>query len=310
MSSERQHLKRCTVTHRCKPTQAILHSRNGLLSFCWPSKPPHPRTPAPHAVRRIANEPAFSTNDPNLTSFLRFPAEIRMQIYRLLLLYHDLRSIEYHICLITRRLVLPRRMRKPYYPWMRHGIFPAILECCRTIEQEASEVLYGENRFSLGCSAMDGSSHWEAVHSWPLGSNCFRHITQLQAEDQWLKDPPRVEHLALFPQLKSLVISECMSGKQWKELLLRYEDVLQRIPRIEFRITVAHIQVQDILSRSRGVLQDGLWVFPGAELECKNAYLLSLDNHKELVNERIAQWEFRNHNDDYGILWEIIILLS
>jgi hypothetical protein len=82
------------------------------------------RTPAPNAVRRIANTPTFSTTDASLTTFLRFPPEIRLQIYRLLLIADD--RIRYHVCVRKMCFLVPPELRgKKEY---RHGLFPAILE--------------------------------------------------------------------------------------------------------------------------------------------------------------------------------------
>jgi hypothetical protein len=108
------------------------------------------RTPAPNAVRRIANTPTFSTTDASLTTFFRFPPEIRLQIYRLLLIADG--GIKYHVCLLKTCFLVPPELRgKKKY---RHGLFPAILETCRTIHREANPILYEKNEFKVNCCSV------------------------------------------------------------------------------------------------------------------------------------------------------------
>jgi hypothetical protein len=130
-------------------TQTRLINKLGLLSISKPTPAPikHHRTPLPHAVRRIANTPTFSTTDPSLTTFCRFPPEIRIQIYRLLLKYDG--QIRYGVCLIKKCIIL-RHFRSAHFR-ARHGLFPSILECSRLINRDGTAVLYGENYFDNCC---------------------------------------------------------------------------------------------------------------------------------------------------------------
>jgi hypothetical protein len=108
------------------------------------------RTPAPNAVRRIANTPTFSTTDASLTTFFRFPPEIRLQIYRLLLIADG--EIKYHVCLLKTCFLVPPELRgKDKY---RHSLFPSILETCRTIHREANPILYEKNEFKVNCCSV------------------------------------------------------------------------------------------------------------------------------------------------------------
>jgi hypothetical protein len=130
-------------------TQTRLTNKLGLLSISKPTPAPikHHRTPLPHAVRRIANTPIFSTADTSLTTFLRFPPEIRIQIYRLLLKYDP--QIHHGVCLTKKCIIMHHFGRRGFRP--RHGLFPSILECSRVINREGTTVLYSENYFVNCC---------------------------------------------------------------------------------------------------------------------------------------------------------------
>jgi hypothetical protein len=139
------------IPHPSLPTftQTRLTNKLGLLSISTLTLAPikYHRTPLPHAVRRIANTPTFNTTDPSLTTFCRFPPEIRIQIYRLLLKYD--RQIGYAACLIKKYIIRADFGRRQYRA--RHGLFPSILECCWLINREGTAVLYGENYFKNSC---------------------------------------------------------------------------------------------------------------------------------------------------------------
>ncbi|KAJ4305700.1 hypothetical protein N0V90_001231 [Kalmusia sp. IMI 367209] len=184
--------KRCNrLAHDSSPpifyTQRTLASKNGSLALS-PRPPParaprshHPCTPAPNAVRRCANTPTFSTNDARLTTFLRFPAEIRVEIYKLLLIQESSKTVQYQVCPSTLQLVLrtwggcghPR-------PWIRHFIFPSILRCCRTTHREGTPILYAENWFSV-----EMPNDYLVVRSWPLPRENLEKISKVHFRPLW-----------------------------------------------------------------------------------------------------------------------------
>lgn len=309
MSAENLHRKRCTVTPGPKFAQTSLLFRDGLLGYVAPSKPRHPRTPAPHAIRRIANSAVFRTTNPSITSFLRFPAEIRIAIYRLLLkLPPTTPYVGYFICTTTRRFVLPRaRCRNERYPWIRHGLFPAILECCRITSMEGREVLYGENLFQLGCFA-SSTSAWDTVNSWRIGEHCLKHIARVQDHNPRLREVFIAEQLTVFPRLRYLRIARHMSGEQWAVFLREYAGALQRIPMLEFHIAVAepnyiaqHLQYI-VMDRPRRLLE--------VEASCKLVYQRVLESHVELTAGRKLTWRFVECSDICSVNWDVYLSLE
>ena len=72
--------------------------------------------------------------------FLSLPPEIRLQIYRYLLL--------------SRPWITPELPARQYpYPYSPTRIYPNVLRTCRMIHEEAFNVLFGENVFWFRCSA-------------------------------------------------------------------------------------------------------------------------------------------------------------
>ncbi|KAF1965973.1 hypothetical protein BU23DRAFT_335940 [Bimuria novae-zelandiae CBS 107.79] len=132
--------------------QTTLINKNGQMALATPQGRPRRErcTPAPNTVRRIANTPTYSTNDSTLSSFLRLPPELRIKVYNLLLISE--KYIQHGICPSTLRFIF-REFNRYHYPhnhlrpWIRHGLFPSILRCCKLIYQEGTSILYGENDF-------------------------------------------------------------------------------------------------------------------------------------------------------------------
>jgi hypothetical protein len=276
----------CRATSMRYPQQTLLVAKFGLLSIGSPTQPA-PRTPAPHAVRRIANAAVFTTRDPSLTTFIRLPAEVRMMIYRLLLIAES--GIHYTICYHTNRLVVESqvyRQQHPNYPWIRHGLFPAILECCHVTHREGSGVLYGENDFHVLCGYPR-----RAANSWPISSTQMSLITTIT-----LWSPESVaEALRFFTGLRAIrILTSDLSPAGWAEYLSRPLTCLRRIGKVSFQISVPYTL---------------LWMYPGnnphtrplAEAACLKPYQTALEEHTGgLTENRIVTWEFRDRSVEYG----------
>jgi hypothetical protein len=248
MAGECQRHARCTSKPGPKLKQTTLTSTLGLLTLSPPVRPLPYRTPAPHAVRRIANTPTFRTTDPSLTTFLRIPAEIRIDIYRLLLKHSS--GINYLICSVKQRLVAPRCWcTGNKWPWIRHGLFPAILECCRTMNREGNAVLYGENRFRLGC----GCGWGPVVNSWEFARPNLESITMLSVGyiTEYSVDcqPSFAEKLEPFSRLKDLKVQVGLSAADWGAFVERESGSLQRVAKITFDVTVNESEASRIWKR-------------------------------------------------------------
>lgn len=131
-----------------KPPEIHIYRQSSLVLTpqslgYWADAPPQRRTQAPNAIKRITHAPFFSTVNRQLTSLLRLPYNVRLQIYLYLLRCGEM---QYQVCLDTSRLVIASETgdRLPY-PYLRHGLFPSILETCRLVNAEASPILYASN---------------------------------------------------------------------------------------------------------------------------------------------------------------------
>lgn len=176
-------------------TEMVLTNRLGQLALDKP--PSNRRTPVPRAVRRIANKAVYSTNDPSLSSFFRLPAELRIEVYRLLLISEE--ELRYPICLAQQRLVERQStwrnshngQSSPTRWWIRHGLFSSILRTCRLVEKEASDILYGESKFYLEHRYFPDS---EVVWSWPLSDANLNAIRRLRFEEHYVEGDTKFSH--------------------------------------------------------------------------------------------------------------------
>lgn len=125
-----------------------------------------------------------------LPSILRLPTELRLEIYRLLLLSNQ-----------TVRMMRPLPWYRADYSYVSHsnGLFPAILRTCRFIYSEAVCVLYQENVFRA--HRIDNTNHKTALilrAKYLIGK-----VDPDNAEDDafeltsFLKNHPKLEHLVL-----------------------------------------------------------------------------------------------------------------
>ncbi|KAH8900532.1 hypothetical protein GQ53DRAFT_740578 [Thozetella sp. PMI_491] len=301
--SENDHA-RCRRTSPRDPwKQTTLVSKHGLMSIALPAPTPPRRTPAPHAVRRIANTPAFSTEDPRLTSFLRFPPEIRLVIYRLLLRVDG--SIGYTLCPFTRRLVLEGAWYKyAKYPFERHGLFPAILECCLVTYNEGSSVLYGENDFSVRCGSYEPTRN-----SWPLGRAAMESISIVTMYLHWRpNETVSDERLHLLPRLKKLRYSLDLSVADWGLFLVEAADRLRPIRNVTLSVCVPSNEVQRIL-RLSGLRWTKI-TSKVAEAICWKLYQPPFSKYKDLWHHRRAKWAFYDMSDDYALCWQFSLTLE
>jgi hypothetical protein len=229
--------------------------KGGMLSLT--PVPPRrvQRSPLPKSIRNIANVPFFSTSDRSLTSFLRFPPEIRIQIYCYFLLCPY--NITYQICPYKGVLILCGRTR---FGWIRHGLFPSILECCKTINLEGSNILYGRNVFRLEPFATE-TTRWSIIKQiWTPGLTNINAITRLRVYFQHAKEG-FVKHscsqhnkkpsmFKLFPHLREVIIT-CYDFyiSEWEALLAEISGELVAIKSVSFNVDISSMSSMDFIHR-------------------------------------------------------------
>jgi hypothetical protein len=296
MINERQHHAQYTRTRSPSPTftQTILTNEFGLLSISLPAAPiRHHRTPLPHAIRRIANTPTFSTTDPSLTTFLRFPPEIRIKVYRLLLQYDYV--IKCGICPVKQRLVGHKNRYSQTPPWITHGLFPSILECCRITNREGSVVLYGENWFEIE----RWKSDYPVFETWGLGRRNLDSITMLSfgsvSWDKCAQDRKVLEKLDLFLGIREVDIYLAdLSAEGWEAFLAEASGKLERIGKVTLQINISLRAGTKIYESQRRAPQDTI------EDMCLRAYQPPFRKRESVWKNRSVRWEFAGYMCDFA----------
>lgn len=262
--------------------------------------PPPPRSPAPNRVRRTTHTPYFSTDDRSLTSFLRFPYEIRAAIY------HDLlycETVRYKLCLYTNRLTRADAYFVRKRPYVRHNLFPAILECCRLINDEGSDVLYGENMFDAACSGSNATS-WLIVNSWPLAERNLDRIRRVHL-GHWATPTTNFCGVTVsklcqtFPRLRVGKISvHNMETPKWEEFIERSTEVLSGIQKLTIRLEIPWQVRTAGLNRERKIDDDGqLEEVSASERACIEMYEPVVSKN---FPTRKLRWKYEAYSSEYG----------
>lgn len=286
------------------PRQRTLAVINGLVALGPPpSSPPRPirRTPAGKAVRNIANTPTFITTDPSLTTFLRFPPEVRLQIYGYLLISYQ--TIHLDICPLTFCLV--------ERTWQfRLRIFPTILECCRQINEEGSAVLYGQNMFEV--ERYEKHYGTITIATWsPVRENllCITRLTLTFDPDcECLQDRKTLELMNLFPALKEVNIRlEDISVEEWVAFLVEACGELQRMKKFMLEIHAYHKAGQIICKQWPPFLLTD-------EEMCLRIYREPFLQQQAVWKNRGVRWDFEQEPDSlsrcYGILGSLRVFVE
>lgn len=284
------------------------------FGFAFPPRKLPPRTPAPNVIKRTTHTPFFSTTDRSYTSFFRLPYELRLQVYCYLL---SGPGIQYRICLETCRLVLYRFRIRKNYPFLRHRLYPAILECSRLCNEEGAPILYGENRFSTAwCHGRPNYADWLILNSWPLSKRNLQRVSSLtlsirgHAEDETALRQKE----ALFPRLKYIRLTFRLSVSQWENFLNSYADVLKTIQTIELHIDVDVEETNRLFKKEQGEWQllvdeyDSWWALRNADALCYRLYEPGLQKIGWLGKK--VEREFFDLSTSHGLDWNIIFKLS
>lgn len=262
----------------------------------------------------MTHEPFFSTTDASLTSFLRFPYDVRLEIYKYLLV---MGRISYNLCLQKRRIVRVVYTYHPkgHYRYFRHGLFPAILECCRLVNEEATPILYGSNHFSVGCRVYD-PHYVHVLNSWPMSERNLRLITSLGMS--WYSDRRQYEEPApttaellpqLFPALRAVTVVGTVSPADLRAFLTSYGDALAAVPTVECGFYVPDKTMYDIYRETAFVDEYPKIALDALEERCRVAYMRWTREPLVRDGKRVT-WQSDDRSDQYGrciyvnLLWE------
>ncbi|KAH8896416.1 hypothetical protein GQ53DRAFT_15362 [Thozetella sp. PMI_491] len=311
MNSAPIHEDACHILATSSWKQRKLTGQDGVLAL-RPRRQIHPRTPAPHTVRRIANEPVWTSNEPHLTSFLRFPAELRLLIYRLLLVYDG--SVEYRICPVTKQILnVNVRSYKRHYPWTRHGLFPAILECCRLIYTEGASVLYGVNKFMV-CDCWNWGC--PVVRSWPFSQSNFEWVSDMTIEMTHTSSllASLSTRLAPFLGLRKLTLRYRNLNKGWSSSLAVLSSCLlpAAIAVVEFDIGIEDSYKIYHKLNSMGPRFKSYRAIAGFLVQSMLAAANRVPFEERQLNwgERRLRWRFIDKSDHWGPVWTLRVFVG
>lgn len=257
------------------------------------------RSPTPKCVRNITNTLVFSTSDRSLTSFLRFPPEIRVLIFGYLLTSGF--PILYGIC-PQKRILIERDDH--WVGWIRHGLFPAILETCRTINLEGSEVLYGSNLFK-----MDTYQGWPQVRDvWAPRQINIDAITRLSLEchlpgsTTYAQGNKTRDLMDLFPKLREIHLSVYdFSVDEWVTFLQEMNGKLKAIKRLVIVIDVSSMAGRAIRSRYRPQSTEE------SAAICIREYVSALRGFEAICGgRRRLRSEFEEETDDFARCHDVL----
>ncbi|KAE9364411.1 hypothetical protein N431DRAFT_431294 [Stipitochalara longipes BDJ] len=299
-----QHHELCDRITPPKPKlrQRTLTIINGLLSLGPPPGPPvRPlrRTPAGKAIRNIANIPKWSTTDPSLTTFLRFPPEVRLQIYGYLLI--SVETVQREICPV--KLCLVERSWQP-----RLRIFPAILECCRKINEEGSAVLYGKNLFEVESH----TRHYSTAATWSPARVNLLSITWLNLTYipgcECFQDRKMLSIMDRFPALRGVMIRlSDVLVEEWETFLKDVCEGFQRMKRFILDIHVNDTAGGVIYRQWRGSSMTD-------EEMCLRTYQGPFWKQQDIWKNRGVSWKFERETDsfsrDHGVLGSLKVFVE
>lgn len=287
-----QHHAHCGRTRPSVDAGTTVTGPFGLLSISpMPTTSHQCSTPVPHAVRPMTNMSTVSTNDSRLTTFLRFPPEIRIRIYRLLLKYDGI--IRYGICPANLHLAWQRSGFGRKCPRIRHGLFPSILQCCRLLNREGSAVLYGENWFRLGTSSDT------ILTTWNPGRHSLDSITMLSLGYNWrdscAQDRRWLDTWELLPSIKEVRIHLYdLSAGEWENFLREASDKLTGVRKAMLTIYVSGragtMICENLKLCSQNTIQD----------MCLQTYHPPFRRQRSIWNNRNVRWEFEECEDEYA----------
>ncbi|KAH0543163.1 hypothetical protein FGG08_002508 [Glutinoglossum americanum] len=237
----------------------------------------------------------FSDERPNRPSFLILPPEIRLPIYRHLLVTN--RTILHAICPSAGELRIVEYVE--YGRTVRHYLHPEILETCRLINEEGTPLLYGENTFRRQFSWPRGPYRPTVCRNWRLSDRSLQYISRIwifRQYNMWHAANGDLRVLNDFPALKVLEVEidlndDGASLETWETLV---KAVVAKRP------TLSSFRCEICLSFSDAPARDWL-------ARCEVNQSLNFDLHKCWVDYyaawiqengilppgRSLQWSFR-----------------
>ncbi|KAF5641422.1 uncharacterized protein FTJAE_4074 [Fusarium tjaetaba] len=276
----------------------ILHPNSTAKQDPSPASPQSGRIIPPRKCKASSRHNLESGTSP----FLTLPPEIRLQIYRLLLVSNA--HAELHYCTSKKFRLIPKE------PWdCPLEIDPKILLTCRIINREATPVLYSENVFRRGyCwprryAVGRGRRMWPICDTSPVSKVNFAYISRLHLfrdYDHWFSDG-KLKIFSEIPNLKDLDIhidqNDCadginMSGLHCQTLKAMSQDL--RSFKMEIRLDFSEKAHTDWLAKCEDRKTENFSI----HLDKKRA-LETWFEHEGLFTDRSLLWRFKTQRSEW-----------
>lgn len=273
----------------------FLHSNSTPKQDSSPDSPKSGRIMPPRKCKGSSRHIESGTSP-----FLTLPVEIRLEIYRLLLVSKA--YAELHHCTSKKFRLIPKE------PWdCPLEIHPNILLTCRIINKEGTPILYSENVFRRGYSWPRRYAHTRGRRKWPISDTSpvskinFAYISRLRLfrdYEHWFCDG----ELKIFndvPHLKDLDIhidqndfAEAASEFPYQTLKAIRSDL--RSLKMEIRLDFHEKAHTDWLAKCRDLKKENFSI----HLDKKRA-LETWFEHEGLFADRSLFWRFKTQRSEW-----------
>ncbi|KAF5553617.1 hypothetical protein FNAPI_6694 [Fusarium napiforme] len=279
-------------------TTEFLHPNSTPKQDPSPSSPQSGRIIPPRKCKASSRHNIESGTSP----FLTLPPEIRLQIYRLLLVSKA--HAELHYCTSKKFRLIPKE------PWdCPLEIDPKILLTCRIVNEEAAPVLYSENVFRRGyCwprryAVGRGRRMWPICDTSPVSKVKFAYISRLHLfrdYDHWFCDG-KLKIFSEVPNLKDLDIhidqNDCADGINMSELPYQTLKAIRQSLRsfkMEIRLDFSEKAHADWLANCKDCKTENFSI----HLDKKRA-LETWFEHEGLFTDRSLFWRFKTQRSEW-----------
>ncbi|KAL6412644.1 hypothetical protein AUP68_03848 [Ilyonectria robusta] len=215
-----------------RPTkQGRLVNRDGIIIWSPPSKYPPRAGSCALASYSLESTMNFSSSQAHI---LALPVELRLRIYRHLLILEDFRLPTFYPSIGSLRTLARAKQRESL------GISAQVLATCRQINWEGTPMLYGENLFRR-------EFYWprkwykKRQYFWPVSDSCrlkaenlhsVSRISIFRQYEQWLLDNGDLKVFRDFPALRELHVGINFAGlAKGVDLQVLWQDVMKSVNR-------------------------------------------------------------------------------
>ncbi|OCL08583.1 hypothetical protein AOQ84DRAFT_354416 [Glonium stellatum] len=285
--------------------QYQISTKDGVVALRKPPLELRPRSRAHKRIETTTADQRTASYSKSRNSILVLPPELRLLIYRYLLVSNDDYN-HYLICPSTDGLHIVTRNG-----YSTHNVHPEILATCRLINREGTPMLYEENVYHRDFY-WPHKSHlsnercpWPILGSYRLNSQKIHFISRIhlcRQYHQWLLGG-ELKVLRDFPSLKELQIAIDLNDHAngldlkvvWQGAMKSASQKKPKLKRVKCRIQLAYDHdYRAWCGRCANTSLD----FSVHRVK-KKQFEEWMENEKLFPDARLA-WSFKTHTSEYG----------